>query len=214
MSVGMLQFMPRSWHMASLELMGDEGGHLRLPAQFLEVFARRKLRPVAPGVHHAEEAERLFRAGAELVPGQCRHADEVVRTDVENLRPHQAAAVAVKHQDGVGVDMALERGEAVRLHLEVAQLRLQRRIGEQHLPAHAAEDGAALLLVARHVDVLPGAAALAPAHHGPGGPAAVVLDRHYVATLLTLSTNPRARTGRSSPALSSDAPMRSIASLP
>ena len=42
-----------------------------------QILFRRKLRPIALGIHHAEKAERLVPGGLELVPAPRRNCDQV-----------------------------------------------------------------------------------------------------------------------------------------
>ena len=93
--------------------------------------------------------------GAELVPRHGRHGDEIARLDRPHLAADQAVAAPAQDQHRVHVLVPLQRGEAARRHLEIAQLPVHLRIGEQHLPRDRLEQRAVVFLVGKLLDALP-----------------------------------------------------------
>src|SRR5438876_5204923 len=73
---------------------------------------RRQLRLVAPGVHHAEKAERFSLGGAELMPGQRRDRDEIVGGELAHLATDEAVTAAAQDQHALGMLVPLGRREA------------------------------------------------------------------------------------------------------
>src|SRR5262249_22966617 len=100
-------------------------------------------------------AERLARGSAELVPGQGWYRDQIVGRKTSYLAPDQAVPAAAKDEDIVGVLVPFERREAAGRNLEITQLALLRRVGEQHLPGHRFEQRPVVLLVGQHLHALP-----------------------------------------------------------
>src|SRR5262249_44882514 len=93
------------------------------------------LRTVPVDVDEAEEAERLIRGGAELVPGHAGHVDEIVARDVVDRVANEALPAPANDHDRVDVIVPLQRRVPARLDLEVAQLGGELRPTlEKHLP--------------------------------------------------------------------------------
>ena len=154
------------WHRSTLLARADHVdpacGSLRRKAAILasscspaKSSSRRQLRLVARGIHHAEKAERLAAGGAKLVPGHRRHGDEIAGLDRLHFAADQAMAAPAQDQHGVHVLVPFKGRKAVGRHLEIAQLRVHLRIGEQHLPGDRLEQGAVVFLVRKLLDAFP-----------------------------------------------------------
>jgi hypothetical protein len=87
-----------------------------------------------------------------------------VKAQVVGLATDEALAAAADHHDGVHVLVAFERGVAAGRDLEVAQLRRQVAVLEQHLARDVLIRRAAFLLVAAHVDIFPAEGAVVVAN--------------------------------------------------
>ena len=134
---------------------GQERSDRRVRLERRQFLLGRQLRPVAHGVHHAEEAERLAVGGAELVPGQDGIVTRSNGFTCAHVLADQALAVAAQDHHRVHVFVALERRIAAGRHLEIAQFAAEFRLGEQHLARDRLERRRAVVLVGQAGDLVP-----------------------------------------------------------
>src|SRR3954453_5536324 len=93
--------------------------------------------------------------GGGLVPDHRGPGDEIAGLDRLHFAADEAVAASAQDQHGVHVLVPLECRKAAGRHLEIAQLRVHLRIGEQHLPGDGLEQGAVVFLVRKLVHPVP-----------------------------------------------------------
>src|SRR5262249_53150768 len=136
-------------------LVAQERGDLRVRLELRQILRGGQLRLVARGVHHAQEAERLPPGGAELMPGHRRHGHEIAGLDRFDFVADETMAAPAQDQHGVHVPVPFQARETTGRHLEIAQLAMELRIGEQHLPRDRLEQRAIVFLVRKLLHAFP-----------------------------------------------------------
>src|SRR5882757_915226 len=190
-------------------------------AQLGDLLGGWQLRTVALPTHQAQETEGTELVRTELVPGQRRHAHQIVLGQLVERLAHQAAAAAAQDHHRVRVRMTLKRRVAAGGDLEVAPLRV-RGIFEQHLARDVPKRRLALLLVAQHRHAVPTAPGSGLAQHrfahGAAAAPAARWAGNGAAARRTRSTNAVARASTDSPAVAApprrSPPISSITSVP
>src|SRR6516165_12114707 len=86
---------------ACLWLAAQERRNLRIRPEQGQLLLRGKLRLIAGGVHHAEEAERLSCSSAKLMPSHGRNRDEITQLDLFHFVSHETMAATAQHQHGM-----------------------------------------------------------------------------------------------------------------
>src|SRR5262249_47245340 len=91
----------------------------------------------------------------ELMPGPRRPGPGIAGLDRSHFVADEAMAAPAQDQHRVHVLVPFQAGETAGRHLEIAQLALELRIAEQHLPRDRLEQGALVFLVRKLLHAFP-----------------------------------------------------------